>query len=70
MCIKQEPIMYFLLDQSFKQLKKEINRCTNPNPRSAGANRPNSLIGPTPANCPMAISRKNTGRPAVKSMMI
>ena len=45
-------------------------KITNPNPRRAGANLPNNLIGPTPANCPIAISRKKTGRPAVKSMMI
>ena len=42
---------------------------TNPSPLSAGASLPKSLIGPTPAYCPIAISRKNTGRPAANSMM-
>ena len=43
---------------------------TNPKPRSAGANLPKSLIGPTPAYWPIAISRKNTGSPAANNMMM
>ena len=39
-------------------------------PFMAGANRPKTLVGPLCEYCPKATSRKNSGSPMRKSMMV
>ena len=46
----------------------KFEQLTCPRPCSRGAIRPKILIGPTPAYCPRAISKKNIGKPARKSI--